>query len=495
MLSFTELRRAARILQGMFPTAVLRKVVQPDGHQLVLTLERPAGKSHLVFSCHPELAWIGLTDAPGPDASPGSFSQYARAHLIGSTLSGIEISETNRQIVLGLRGNSGSFALILSILGPRSNLYLLDADGKLLHSLRSLDETRRDLSIGGLWRDPEGRAPSEGVDRWDGVPDRLYLEALTETCRALEEKHKAESLARRIVNAINKERNFLSRKSGNLQEDLADSRQADAYKRKGELLKGALHTVKPGAASVLATDYQTGEAVEIPLDPTLSPAANLKYFFTRYQKISRGEKIIQQQLEELEAARSALDAAEARLDKALQSKPPDLPVLEALAEESIVRRLIHRHARGQKARIAQPKQPAKKGTASRLLPKRFRTQDGLEIWVGRNDEGNDFLTTRLARGNDLFFHLEGYPGSHVILRTEGRSDPPPRSLLDACELAVHFSKMKAAGTADVHAAPVKNVKKPKGAKPGLVYVRGGKTIHLRRDARRLQNILASRLDA
>jgi predicted ribosome quality control (RQC) complex YloA/Tae2 family protein len=114
--------------------------------------------------------------------------------------------------------------------------------------------------------------------------------------------------------------------------------------------------------------------------------------------------------------------------------------------------------------------------------------------VGRSDEANDYLSTRLARGNDLFFHLEGYPGSHVVLRTEGRAAPPPDSLLDACELAVHYSKLKNANRADVHVAPIKNVKKPKGAKPGLVFVRGGRTIHLKRDPRRLQNILASRLD-
>ena len=131
---------------------------------------------------------------------------------------------------------------------------------------------------------------------------------------------------------------------------------------------------------------------------------------------------------------------------------------------------------------------------SKLRPKRYQTEEGLEIWVGRNDEGNDYLTTRLARGNDLFFHLDGYPGSHVVLRTEGRTDPSSKSVLDACELAVHYSKMKNAGSADVHVAPIKDVKKPKGAKPGLVYVRGGKNVRLKRIPERLEKILASRLD-
>ena len=118
----------------------------------------------------------------------------------------------------------------------------------------------------------------------------------------------------------------------------------------------------------------------------------------------------------------------------------------------------------------------------------------LEIWVGRSDEANDVLTTRLARGKDLFFHLDGAPGSHVILRTEGRDDPPNESVLDACELAVHFSKQKNAGRADVHVVPIKNVKKPKGAKRGLVYVTGGRSIHLRREAERLARLLASRIE-
>jgi predicted ribosome quality control (RQC) complex YloA/Tae2 family protein len=114
--------------------------------------------------------------------------------------------------------------------------------------------------------------------------------------------------------------------------------------------------------------------------------------------------------------------------------------------------------------------------------------------VGRSDEGNDLLSTRLARGKDLFFHLDGAPGSHVILRTEGREDPPSEAVLDACELAVHFSKAKNATRADVHVVPVRNVKKPKGAKAGLVMVHGGKTVHLRRTQARLDRILAARIE-
>jgi predicted ribosome quality control (RQC) complex YloA/Tae2 family protein len=131
---------------------------------------------------------------------------------------------------------------------------------------------------------------------------------------------------------------------------------------------------------------------------------------------------------------------------------------------------------------------------TRLSPKIYKTVDGLEIWVGKNDDGNDVLTTRLARGNDLFFHLEGSPGSHVILRTAGQTDAPSESLLDAAELAVEFSKAKTATRASVHIAAVKDISKPSGTKPGLVYVHRGRTLQLRRDPKRLERVLASRTE-
>ena len=178
--------------------------------------------------------------------------------------------------------------------------------------------------------------------------------------------------------------------------------------------------------------------------------------------------MIRRQIADLESAQSGLDAIEQNLERALRSEPPDLQGLESIEALPEVRRVLHRYSPKAKALAAPPVHASqKKEIPARLLPKRYKTQDGLEIWVGRSDEGNDYLTTRLARGNDLFFHLEGYPGSHVVLRTEGRTDPPSESLLDACELAAHFSKLKNAGTVDIHVAPIKDVKKPKGPSPAL----------------------------
>jgi len=505
MLSLKELKRAVQITAPLITGARLKRVDQTEHCALVFTFDTEAGKIPLLFTCRPGYARIcpGQIAEPGSShaASNGSFYQYLRAHWTGCRVTGVDAAENDRQAVLHLEYGKDKCEIVISVMGARSNIYLLDSGGRLIHALRPLDETRNELILGEPWTPPRGMVVSEGIDRWETVADSVYLNEIAETYRALERRGDAEDLGRRIGQALKKENSFLDKKRLNLLEDLGRAQQAQADRRYGELLKNVLHTVKPGTDRVEAPDYETGETVEIPLDARLSPAANLERYFSRYHKEQRGARRISELLTELDSARRELDQIDQKLKAVLFADDPDIMALSEIAEFPQIRRNMKRTATGQKNTPpagAPPRSAAKAGKSelpSRLRPKRYRTEEGLEIWVGRNDEGNDYLTTRLARGNDLFFHLEGYPGSHVVLRTEGRTDPSPKSVLDACELAVHFSKMKNAGSVDVHVAPIKDVKKPKGAKAGLVYVRGGKSIRLKRITERLEKILASRTDS
>ena len=495
MLNLCELRRAAQLLKPALNGARLHRVLQTDSYTLILLWQGTAGKLRVLVSCHPDFARIcTLEELPSGDPPASSFHEYLCAHTLGFAFSGMAASDFNRQISIRLSRGNMSFELMLSILGPRSNVYLLDSAGALLHCMRPLEETRRELSIGGVWRDPEGSVRSAGNDRWADMPDDLYLKQIAIKYQKLERSRQAEVLARRMENLLAKEEVFLGRKATNLLQDLGEARQAEDYRSKGELLKGVLHTLKPGDERATATDYKTGERVEIPLDPKLSPAANLELYFARYQKESRGAAMIQKQHRQVMEMLAQLEGARETLHGIAGKEDLDLSALQEVASRPLLRRLLARHYPDRKSMVSQAKAPGRCGVPGRLLPKRYRTEDGLEIWVGRSDAGNDHLTTRLARGNDLFFHLDGYPGSHVILRTEGKREAPQESILDACELAVHFSKLKDSQSADVHMAHIKNVKKPRGAKAGLVYVRGGKTIHLRRNSQRLKSVLASRLD-
>jgi len=500
MLSLKELKRVARIAAPLITGVRLKRIDQTEPCALVFTFDTDAGKIPLLFTCRPGYARIcmGFAHTDEPQVSAGSFYQYLNANWKGSHVTGLVSAENDRQVVLCLKSGMDKCEIVFSMMGARSNIYLLDSGGRLIHALRPLEETRNELAIGLPWTPPRDVVVPEGVDRWETIPDSDYLNNAAETCLALELRGDFEDSARRIRQAIKKETSFLDKKRANLLKDLDKARQAQSDKRLGELLKNVLHTVKPASESVEAVDYETGETVIIPLDTRLSPSANLENYFSRYHKEQRGVLRISELLTELDSARSELDVIDQRVNAVLFAEIADITALAEIAELPPVRRnlkrppTIHKKTPPVKSPPRAAAQVRKNDISSRLCPKRYRTEEGLEIWVGRNDAGNDYLTTRLARGNDLFFHLEGYPGSHVVLRTEGKADPPTKSVLEACELAIHFSKMKNAGSADVHVAPIKDVKKPKGAKAGLVYVRGGKSIRLKRIPERLEKILASR---
>ena len=119
------------------------------------------------------------------------------------------------------------------------------------------------------------------------------------------------------------------------------------------------------------------------------------------------------------------------------------------------------------------------------------SRDGLAIWIGRNDRANDHLTFRLARGKDLWLHIHEAPGSHVVVRLEGRDGVPARTLEDAAQLAQYYSRRREASQADVMYTPVKWLKRPgKGSPRGQVIASRFKTYHIRPDPELLRHLLA-----
>jgi predicted ribosome quality control (RQC) complex YloA/Tae2 family protein len=521
MLSLTELRRAIPLLSALVSGHQVQKIVAPDPMSVVLTLygeggELDAGpkRRHLRFSCRPGSARVSQLSAPAKSgtgqASPNAFTQFLRAHVDGARVGDIRLRDDDRQLAVQLATADAEFELLLSILGPRSNLYLLDTDSRLLTTLRPLADTRPDLKLGGAWVSPESRPKGVGADRFENEADDRLLFAFEREYALVEEGDEAANLKRRIARALKKEAKGLDRKLQKLELSLSEAREANRLARDGELLKAALSQIKRGDTQVTVADFESGEPVSIELDPKLSPAENLKRLFKRYHKALRSLTKAGARQQEVASARAEVatwserfraltDGNETDRGESDSDDGPSIGELQAFADEPPIRRLVAKYSPAAPTERAATGRPVeyrlgKQIVPSRLMPRRYRTAGGLEIWVGRSAAGNDHLSIRLAKGKDLFFHLDGAPGSHVILRTQGKIDPPGEAVLDACELAVHFSKQKNASRADVHAVPIANVRKPKGAKPGLVTVHGGKTIALRRIPQRLAKILESLID-
>lgn len=500
MLTLRELERAVGALVAQRHRARLDRVVQPDEMELVLSLhggdQRAADDPlWLLLSCRPGFARLSaLPEARRGSSRPSALVQYLRAHGRGSHLGEVRLRGGDRLAELRFLGRPEPFSLVLSILGPRSNLYLLDARDRLVACARPLAQTRRDLVLGEPWREPATPPPPPGQDRFAEIPEAELLAAIEAHYAGAEQLEDRDRLRSRMAQALRKQAAALRRKARHLEEDAASARQAPELLRLGELLKANLGSLRPGQESVEVRDFSSGEPVRIPLDPRLSPARNLEALFKRARKAQRRGQKAAQGLATLEERRRELERLQAQLEGC-----SDEESLRSLAARPEVERLLARYA----SRAPNPPEQAsrrkvwklgRRELPPRLTPRRYRTRDGLEVWVGRNDEGNDLLTTRLARGRDLFLHLEGSPGSHVVLRTEGRDDPPQESLLEAAELAVQFSKQRRATRARVHVAAIKDVSKPSGAKPGLVLVHRGRSFTLRRSPERLKRILESRLD-
>jgi predicted ribosome quality control (RQC) complex YloA/Tae2 family protein len=500
MMTLRELTRAVEIIDRELAGARVERIAVAAARRVVVSLRaRERGEVHLLLCSDPACARLSLLEArPASGSAPAPFAELLRARIAGTRLAGARILDADRVAALRFEGPEAAHELLLALLGPRTNVLLLDGELRIAGSLRPLVETRRDLAAGAPWRSPASRPPPAGEDRFAGVPDARFfaeLEALAgERERAMREAEQVQ----RVERALRRGVQSLEKKLAALREDAASGALAGELRKRGELLKSVLAQVRPGAREVRARDFESGEELAIELDPALSPRANLEELFRRARKAEKRAERGVRELGAAEERRAALRALEGDF-AALAGSPERVAAFAARPE---VERLLARFS-PERAASPPPGENSRDGKArawrigtrevpSRLQPRVYRSSTGLEIWVGRSDEGNDLLSTRLARGHDLFFHLEASPGSHVVLRTEGRSDPPAEAVLEACELAVHFSRHRKVMQADVLVAPIKNVRKPRGAKRGLVWVTGGKTVRLRRDPKRLERVLASR---
>ena len=230
---------------------------------------------------------------------------------------------------------------------------------------------------------------------------------------------------------------------------MQDTEKREKYRIYGELLNTYGYNVEPGAKSMEALNYYTNEMITIPLDDTLSPSENAKKYFDKYGKLKRTFEALSELTIEVKDEIEHLESIAAALDIALQEED-----LVQIKEELIESGYIRRKGGNKKARITSK-------------PFHYISSDGFHIYVGKNNYQNDELTFKTASGNDWWFHAKGMPGSHVIVKTEGK-ELPDRTFEEAARLAAYYSKGREQEKVEIDYLQKKNVKKPNGAKPGFV---------------------------
>ncbi|MBR5782656.1 MAG: NFACT family protein [Clostridia bacterium] len=255
--------------------------------------------------------------------------------------------------------------------------------------------------------------------------------------------------------------NFLTRTAARItrtmtvrQKELADSESADKYQIYGQIIQANLYQIKKGDRVLKAPNFFEEDMPEITiaLQPDKSPIQNAQSYFKKYSKAKNGRRIIAQLIEQ--------DKKELEYINSVFVSLCDAESEEDL--EQIRAELVEGH-------YLNPRGPkSKKAVLSH--PREFVTDDGYTVYVGKSNLQNDYLTVRLSRKNDIWLHTKGIHGSHTLLVAGGKTleEIPDTALLQAAALAAYYSKGKESSKVEVDYCPVQNVKKPAGAKPGMV---------------------------
>jgi predicted ribosome quality control (RQC) complex YloA/Tae2 family protein len=312
-----------------------------------------------------------------------------------------------------------------------------------------------------------GEVPEETFASMNEAADAFYFETVMR--RQMAEKKQA--MAKRLRQLLSR----LQRRRENLLSDREKFQSDVELKAYGEILVANYPKLKKGMAQIEALDFRQDPpgSIRIPLDEALDPAGNVERYFKKYKKAKRGLESTAGRIAETEREMAYLESALFQVEEA--ADPEEL-------EE------IRQELEAEKVLAVPRKQKSIRAEKEISLPvRRYRSSEGLEIFCGKHNVGNDYLLRKLARGNDLWFHVQGLPGSHVLLRV-GPKEPKFNSLQEAAMIAAYYSRGRDSGRIAVDYTPVKNIHKPKGARPGFVTYSHQKTMMVQPEKEKIEKL-------
>jgi predicted ribosome quality control (RQC) complex YloA/Tae2 family protein len=313
-----------------------------------------------------------------------------------------------------------------------------------------------------------GPAREESYSSMNQAADQFYFQVVVKRQMA-EQKQALSKRLRQLISRLQRRRDNLIGDREGFQKDLG-------AKDLGDLLTANYPRLRKGMREVEALDYcqDPPRPIFIPLEESLDPSGNVQRYFKKYKKAKRGLEMASQRMEEAEREITYLESVLFEVEEAEDAEEVET-IRRELEEERIV--------------SVPKKQKAGKEKKEVSIPvRRFRSSEGLEIFCGKHNLGNDYLLRHLAKDNDLWFHSQGVPGSHVLLKV-GRGEPGPQSILEAAAIAAHYSRGRGSTRVPVDYTLVKNVRRPRGAKPGMVTYYHQKTILAKPDNEKVEKLL------
>jgi len=466
----------------------IQKVRQRTKDSLVLTIRNEGRPLRLLISAGRKFCRIHSVSERSPSRVTSPFLQSLRKRLEGGIVKSVRQEAGERVVVFQVRTRGEEegerlYRLAAELTGTHSNVVLVGEDGRVVSCMRRFRGKRRTVRPGERYEPPPGGGEAaarldEGLGELAG---RLgsYNRAVEGYYAELEAQEELEAGRRELGKKIGTQKARFERLIVNLRRKAEGAKKAEEIRLKGELLKGQLSLARKGMKEVAVPNYMDGDGTEVrvELDPRLSPQENLERYFKRYKKMKAGATRAEEEVSEAEEKVRVLEEVERSLEEKTKLSEVE-EVAEECYEEGLLPRPREKEGRGE--------------PRDRLAPMRFASADEMDLLVGRNTAQNDHLILHLARGNALWFHVEGGRGSHVVVRVPKGKTVPQETLLDAGNVALHFSKMRKGGAGYVNYTQCKYVRKPKGSAPGHVTYSNSKSLYITLDQIRLERIFQTR---
>jgi predicted ribosome quality control (RQC) complex YloA/Tae2 family protein len=456
-----------------------------DGRYLLIAVEPGDPRMYLTARTVRELERAS--------AQPSGFVLGLRKQLSGASLRDLTKDAGDRVVRFDFAardtvGDERRRVLVAQLTGRTSNLFLLDEAGRVLDALRTPAQGAGQQA-GELYGAPitQGARASGAAHERTAVERAGFAslsEALDAHYRRVERERafdaRASAHLARVRAGIDKRRKLVR----NLERDLAAHGDADEHRRIGDLLLANVSTAERSGHVVRLNDYYTeGEPViEVEVEEGRSLQEEAARRFSRYTKAKRAAQEIDARLAETRRELEALEARRRELERVLATRDvAALAAFEAETDEKGRGAGARRRAKNRPDATFEGEPGARSPQQQKAAPvpgvRRYRSSDGYEILVGRGARDNDHLTFRVARSTDLWLHAADYPGSHVVVRNHARErDVPHRTVIEAAQLAAHFSQAKRDAKVAVNYTQRKFVSKMKGGAPGLVRLSSFRTL-------------------
>ena len=280
-----------------------------------------------------------------------------------------------------------------------------------------------------------------------------------------EEKEKFSSYQNDLLRLILNRLKRLEDKLSTANQSLNECSKMEDYRLYGELITANLYRIQNynQTSITLENYYKNNEPIDIKLDGSISPSANAKKFFKKYKKLQNTYSIVQKQKELITAEIEYLDSIVYEINNCQTLQ--DLELVYSEISESLDLKINDKNT------------PKKNEKVNSSMPTEL-TIDGFTILVGKNNKQNDYLTCRIAKSSDLWFHTKDIHGSHVVLKLN-KNKPATDSIIYKCAtIAAYYSKAKLSQNVPVDYTYIKYVRKPNGAKPGMVIYTNNKTLYV-----------------